>query len=125
MPFIEIKALPPRPGVDVAKTLRNLCWELSKVMGVKPENIRAVWQSLEPGHYAEGDIAAREQPPATHPPIVHLTAFTGRAPETISNAIHCIADNLARDLKLDKGNVFVTYHETPAGRLFVSGAVKK
>ncbi|MBI3550968.1 MAG: hypothetical protein HY077_00495 [Elusimicrobia bacterium] len=125
MPLIEIKALPPRHAADASRTLKNAACELAKVLGVPPEKVRAVWTQLAPGHYAEGADAPEKAQLGTHPPVVHITCFEGRPPELVEKAIECVADNVCRDLLLAPGNAFVTYTEVRAGRLFVSGAMKR
>jgi hypothetical protein len=35
----------------------------------------------------------------------------------------CVADTLARELGLEAGNVFVTYEEARAGRIYTGGTV--
>jgi phenylpyruvate tautomerase PptA (4-oxalocrotonate tautomerase family) len=125
MPLIEIKSLPPRSGADPSAALKNATWEVSKVLGVAPEKIRAVWVALEPGHYADAATLADASQSGTHPPVVHLSCFEGRPPELIEKVVRAVADSVGRDLKVAPGNVWVYYEELKAGRLFVDGAIKR
>jgi phenylpyruvate tautomerase PptA (4-oxalocrotonate tautomerase family) len=124
MPLIEITALPPRSGADASRALKNAAWELSKVLGVPLEKVRAVWVSLAPGHYAEGGSVPDASQSDSHPPIVRIGCFEGRSPEVIEKAIKIVVDSVCRDLKLAPGNAFVYYDEFSKGRLFASGAMK-
>lgn len=125
MPIIEIKALKQHSQGDIPRALKNVTWELAKVLGVPPQAVRAIWTTLQPDYYAEGGDAAPDQRLATHPPIVSITAFAGRPPELVEKAIRCVADNLCHDLALAPGNIFVTYVESPGGRMFTNGAFKR
>ena len=125
MPIVEIAALPQRAHVNVARTLESVSSELAKVLGVRPQAVKAIWTSLPPNHYAEGGAAAAEQPPRTHPPLASITALSGRPPELIEKAIACVAEALAKELGLPLENLLVVYHEIPPGRLFTNGALKR
>jgi phenylpyruvate tautomerase PptA (4-oxalocrotonate tautomerase family) len=125
MPLIEIKSLPPRSGADPSAALKNATWEVSKVLGVPPEKIRAIWVGLEPGHYADAATTADQSQSGTHPPVVRLSCFEGRSQELIEKAIRAVADSVTRDLKLAPGNAWVFYEEMKSGRLFVDGAIKR
>ena len=124
MPIIEIKSLPPRADADVSRAVKNVSWEVAKVLGVPPEVVRAVWTPVAPEHYAEGGTLGKEQGQWTHPPIVTITAAPGRSQELIENAIRCAAECLAKDLALPLENIFVSYNEAAPGRLFTKGAFK-
>ena len=82
----------------------------------------ATWEELEPGRYSEGGDAPGEQPRETHPPLVSLVAFEGRPSELVERMLTCVADTLVRELDLAPGNVFVTYDEARAGRIYTGGA---
>lgn len=125
MPIIEIRSLPPRPQGDMSRAVKNVSWEVSKVLGVPPDAVKAVWIPVAPEHYAEGGNLGQEQSQWTHAPIVTLTAMTGRPQELIEKALRCIADCLAKDLSLPIENILVWYNELPSGRLFTKGAFKR
>lgn len=124
MPVIHVQALPQADSVEVPAVLTRLVQAVAPIMGVPPERVWATWTPLEAGHYVEGTKAGVNQPHASHPPIVRLSAYAGRSPETIRQALTTMADVLCQDLHLESGNVFAHYEEIPAGRIYVSGQVK-
>jgi phenylpyruvate tautomerase PptA (4-oxalocrotonate tautomerase family) len=74
----------------------------------------------------EGDVAADTvQPPDSHAPIVEILAFTGRSPEVIEALIAAVADTLVTELHLAPGNVFITWTELQAGRVFTGGEIRR
>lgn len=125
MPIIEIRSLPPRAQGDVSRAVKNVSWELAKILGVPADAVKAVWTPIAPEHYAEGGNLATEQSQWTHAPIVTLTAMTGRPQELIEKALGCAAECLAKDLSLPVENVLVWYNELPSGRLLTKGAFKR
>jgi phenylpyruvate tautomerase PptA (4-oxalocrotonate tautomerase family) len=123
VPVVEINALPPQTGIDVARVLAAVTRDLAAVLGEEPRGTWATWQPLEPGRYVEGDVAADRQPAATHPPLVRVTGFEGRPPELVARMLTTVAETLARELGLEPGNVFVRYEEARAGRLYTGGSI--
>lgn len=123
IPVLRIRALPQPEGVDVAAVLGRVSLALADLLGEPPAGTWATWETIEAGRYAEGDDAPVEQPRSTHPPIVSLLAFEGRAPELVEGMLVCVAETLARELELELGNVFVTYDEARSGRLYDGGRV--
>jgi phenylpyruvate tautomerase PptA (4-oxalocrotonate tautomerase family) len=65
----------------------------------------------------EGDVAAAEQPLETHPPLVRVTLAAGRPPELVERVLRAVAETLARELRLEPGNVFVVLDEVAARRV--------
>lgn len=124
MPVIHVQALPQPDSVQVTDVLGSLVQAVAPILGVAPENVGATWTLLEPGFYVAGTRAGIHQPSSSHPPIVRLSAYAGRSPETVRQALTAIADILCRALGLEAGNVFAHYDEIPAGHLYVSGRIK-
>jgi phenylpyruvate tautomerase PptA (4-oxalocrotonate tautomerase family) len=123
MPVIEITALPQPADVDVGAALAAVTTALAELLGEAPAGTWATWEELEPGRYAEGDDAPAVQPRGTHPPLVRVIAFEGRGPERVAAMLTCVAETLARELRLEPGNVFVRFEEARSGRLYDGGAV--
>lgn len=123
MPVVRIRALPQPSGVEVAAVLGRVSLALADLLGEPPSGTWATWETIEPGRYAEGEEAPAEQPRSTHPPLVSLVAFEGRPPDLVEQMLVTVAETLARELELEPGNVFVTYDEARAGRLFTGGQV--
>jgi phenylpyruvate tautomerase PptA (4-oxalocrotonate tautomerase family) len=121
MPVVRIQALPQADGVDIDAALAAVCRDVATLLGEEPRGTWATWQTLD--HYVEGDDARATQPHDTHPPLVSVTAYEGRSAELVADIVRCVATTLAREFGLDPGNVFVTYDEAHAGRLFTGGDV--
>jgi hypothetical protein len=121
VPIVQIEALPQAPGVEVEPALATLCGEIAAALGEQPSGTWATWRTLE--HYVEGSDAPTVQPRSTHPPLVRLIAYRGREPEVISELLRLAATVLARELRLEDGNVFVLYEEGQPGRLYTGGEV--
>ncbi len=125
MPVVRISALPQSPDVDLATVLKRLCVQLAEVEGGEPRHWWATWQTIEPGHFVEGDVEADVQPAASHGPIVEIQAFTGRSPELIEAVITAAADLLAAELHLEPGDVFITWTELQPGRVHTGGDIRR
>ena len=123
MPVIEITALPQRDGTDVTGALTAVTRAVAGVLGEEPAGTWATWRTLDAAGYAEGDDAPATQPLSTHPPLVRVTAYEGRAPELVARLLEATAETLAAALGIEPGNVFVRYEEATAGTLFTGGAV--
>jgi phenylpyruvate tautomerase PptA (4-oxalocrotonate tautomerase family) len=121
VPVIQVEALPQAGGVDVEQALVALCTEVAAVLGEEPRGTWATWQTLE--HYVEGNDGPSVQPGSTHPPLVRVIAFRGRDPALVAELLRRVAAVLARELRLDEGNVFVVYEEAQPGRLYTGGDV--
>lgn len=123
VPVVCIRALRQPPVVDVSTVLGRVSRALSDLLGEPPEATWAMWETIESGCYAEGELAPDEQPRGTHPPLVSLLAFEGRPPDLVERMLVCVAQTLARELDLEEGNVFVTYEEARSGRVYDGGRV--
>lgn len=123
MPVVEIRAL-PQGDVDLETVLAAVTRELAGFLGEEASGTWATWEELPPGRYSEGGDAPAAQPRSTHPPLVRVTAFEGRAPNVVAGMLRTVAETLARELRLETGNVFVRYQEQMPGRLFTGGSVR-
>jgi hypothetical protein len=121
VPIVQVEALAQAPGVEVEQALATLCGEIAGLLGEEPSGTWATWRTLE--HYVEGSDGRAVQPNSTHPPIVRLIAYRAREPEVVTELLRCAAGVLARELRLDAGNVLVVYEEAQPGRLFTGGEV--
>ena len=124
MPIVQVTALRQRVGVDVGAVSQALAAAVSGELGEEPSGTWVTWQTLPAGAYREGvDDAPLEQPPATHPPIVRVSAFEGRPPELVARVLSAVAGTIVRELALQPGNAFVVWEELQAGRLHTGGGM--
>jgi len=124
MPIVQVTALRQRVGVDIDVVSRAIVLAVSRELGGDTSGTWVTWQTLDPGGYREGgDAAPLEQPPATHPPIVRVNAFEGRAPDVVARVLSAVAGTVVRELGLEPGNVFVVWDELQAGRLHTGGGM--
>jgi phenylpyruvate tautomerase PptA (4-oxalocrotonate tautomerase family) len=123
MPVVEIRAL-PQAGVEIEPVLAAVTLELAAFLGEEPQGTWATWEEIPGGRYSEGGDAPAAQPRSTHPPLVRVTAFEGRAQNVVAGMLATVAETLARELGLEPGNVFVRYEEQVSGRLFTGGSVR-
>jgi hypothetical protein len=121
VPVLRIEALPQAERVDVEAALERLCNELAELVGEAPGGTWAAWGTLD--HYVEGVRPASTQPASTHPTLVRLTAFEGKPPNQVADLLRRTASVLERELRLDPGNVFVSYEEARRGLLYTGGEV--
>ena len=124
MPIVQVTALRQRVGVDLGVVSRAIVLAVSRELAEDPSGTWVTWQILEPGSYREGENdAPHEQPPATHPPIVRVNAFEGRAPDVVARVLSAVAGAVVRELGLEPGNVFVVWDELQAGRVHTGGGM--
>lgn len=123
MPVVEVKALQQPKNADVPEVLRQVCREIAREMRISEKHVWAIWQTLKPGYFAEGDITPDFQPLATHPPIIRISAFEGWDAEEIERLLAVTAKTVGGALGLEEGNVFVTYHEVKSGQVFDGGEI--
>lgn len=124
MPIVQVTALRQRVGVDIDAVSRALVVAVSRELGEEPSGTWVTWKTLPPGAYREGEEdAPLEQPAATHPPIVRVTAFEGRSPELVARILSAVAGTIVRELGLEPGNAFVAWDELPAGYLHTGGGM--
>jgi phenylpyruvate tautomerase PptA (4-oxalocrotonate tautomerase family) len=124
MPIVQVTALRQRVGVDIDAVSRALVVAVSRELGEQPSGTWVTWQTLPPGAYREGeDEAPLEQPVATHPPIVRVTAFERRSPELVARILSAVAGTIVRELGLEAGNAFVVWDEVRGGHLHTGGGM--
>jgi phenylpyruvate tautomerase PptA (4-oxalocrotonate tautomerase family) len=119
-----VTALRQRIGVDIGGVSRAIVLAVSGELGDDPSRTWVTWQTIDPGNYREGEIDAPvEQPAATHPPIVRVSAFAGRPPDVVARELSALAGTVVRELGLEPGNVFVVWDELRAGHLHTGGGM--
>ena len=124
MPIVHVTALRQRVGVDLETVSRALAVAVSAELGEEPTGTWVTWQTLPPGAYREGqEDAPLEQPPATHPPIVRVSAFEGRSTELVARVLSAVAGTVVRELGLEPGNAFVVWDELRAGYVHTGGSM--
>ena len=100
-----------------------MCAAVADAAEIAPHHVWATWHEIAESRYIEGDRSARVQPSATHPPIVRLISFEGKSDATIEKMLNAAALALVSALRLDDGNVFITYDEASSGRIHTGGRV--
>ena len=116
---------PQAPGVDPGSVLKRLCLRLAEVDGVEARLWWATWQPIAPEAYLEGDVQAPAvQPGASYPPIVEILAFASRDPALVERLLTVTSEILADGLRMEPGNVFVTWTELQPGRVSTGGVVR-
>ena len=124
MPIVQVTALRQRVGVDLDVVSRAIVLAVSRECCEDASGTWVTWQPLAPGGYREGeDDAPLEQPSATHPPIVRVNAFEGRAPDVVARVLSAVAGTVVHELGLEPGNVFVVWDELQAGRVHTGGGM--
>ena len=125
MPVIQIRALPQSPGIDVGALMSLICVQVAQVLEVEPRRVWTTWETILPGSYVEGDVAAQTQPRTSHPPIVDIIDSDGRSSALIEKMILCVAKVLSTELEIDEGNVFIHFTEGLSGRVFSGHLFRK
>jgi phenylpyruvate tautomerase PptA (4-oxalocrotonate tautomerase family) len=122
VPIVQVTALRQRVGVDLDAVSRAVVLAVATELGEDPAGTWVTWQTLDPGAYREGETTTpTEQPAATHPPLVRISAFEGRPPETVARVLSAVAGTLVRELGLEPGNAHVVWDELRAGRVHTGG----
>jgi phenylpyruvate tautomerase PptA (4-oxalocrotonate tautomerase family) len=122
VPIVQVTALRQRVGVDLDAVSRAVVSAVATELGDDPAGTWVTWQTLAPGAYREGETPTpSEQPTATHPPLVRISAFDGRPPETVARVLSAVAGTLVRELGLEPGNAHVVWEELQAGRVHTGG----
>ncbi len=122
MPVLQVKALPQADPTRIPDALTATCAAIAEVYGCAPRQVWATWETIEPGLYVEGDVAAEVQPPDSHPPIATLTCFEGRDPAEIEALLTTAARTLGEALGMP-GNIFMDYREAASGRVIAGDGV--
>jgi hypothetical protein len=101
--LIEIRSL-PRVDVDRAAISRVLAAAVAATIPCRTEAVWITWQTIE-GPFSRGDVVSSD---ATNPfgPIVHV--YHHRTPEQVERIVDGIEAVLARELQIDRDQVFVT-----------------
>jgi phenylpyruvate tautomerase PptA (4-oxalocrotonate tautomerase family) len=124
MPIVQVTALRQRVGVDLDAVARAIVLAVSRELGEEPAGTWVTWQTLEPRRYREGDDhPPPEQPAATHPPLVRVSAFEGRPPDEVARVLSAVAGTIVRELRLEPGNAHVVWDELHAGSLHTGGSM--
>lgn len=125
MPVIEIKALPQKEWISVPNVIKKLSAKVAQVIGEEPKHVWLTWETIKSEHYIEDNHESPLQPAGTHPPIVKILAFEGRAQELVEKLMSAVAEVLVKELELEPGNVFILYQELRSGHVFDGGKIVK
>ena len=124
MPIVQVTALRQRVGVDLGLVGRALAVAVSRELAEDPSGTWVTWQTLSPGAYREGEgDGPPEQPIATHPPIVRVSAMEGRPAELVARVLSTVAGTIVRELGLEPGNAFVVWDELRSGHVHTGGGM--
>lgn len=125
MTILEITALPQHAAIDIPDVLTKTSLAIAEAYECDPSHVWCTWQTIEAGHYVEGDFAPTHQPEFTHPPLARLTCFEGKSAEQIEKTLLAAAKTLGEGLGMPD-NVFITYHEAKSGQVIAgNGIVRK
>src|SRR5262245_59112245 len=104
MPLIEIQLL---AGVDVdrAALSRAISAAVAEAIPCRPEAVWSTWRTID-GPFVRGDEASTVETAASFGPIVHV--YHHRTPEQVARAVDAIETVLARELSIERDQVFVT-----------------
>jgi phenylpyruvate tautomerase PptA (4-oxalocrotonate tautomerase family) len=118
MPVVRIRTL-PQPHADLRAVSIAVAEAVAAELGEEPRGTWVTWETVDA--YAEGGVAPSEQPRDTHPPLAQVLAGA-RPAETVDRLLRTVGDTLVAELGLDPGNVFVTFQEVAADRLYDASA---
>jgi hypothetical protein len=117
VPVVRIRAL-PQHGVDPRVVSIAVANALASELGEEPRGTWVTWETVDA--YAEGGVAPALQPRDTHPPIATVLAGA-RPPDVVARMLRAVGDTLVHELGLEPGNVFVTFEQVDAARLYDAG----
>lgn len=104
MPLIEIRAL-PHDDIDRAVISRALAEAVAAAVPCRVEAVWTTWQTID-GPFTHGDVASSDESASRFGPIVHV--YHHRTTEQVERVVEAIESVLARELKVDRDQVFVT-----------------
>ena len=104
MPLIEIHVLRGHEPAVLDRIAARINAQVAKAIGARSEAVWTTWRALD--GYAAGPELATEQPPRTHPPIVHV--YARRTPEELDKICQVVEAVVIEELELEPGNVFIT-----------------
>ena len=120
MPVVTIRALPQR-GLDRTTAAKNIGAAIATAAGVQPTDIWIVWSDVESGAYVIAGAAPTAEPSDSHPPLVEISATSGRSAELTEAILQATARAVSGELRVPPENVRVLYAEIPPRRLFSRG----
>jgi len=123
MPVINIKSLHFENEVNIPELLKKLNTETARAIGYEQHHIWSYWEFIEPNHYAVAGNLSAITTENTHSPIVNVISFEGKSKEHIERMLKTIAEVLSEELKIDIGNIFITYTEASSGKVFDGGNI--
>jgi hypothetical protein len=105
VPLIEIQAVAPPDGLQIAHILAEVNGEVALALGCRPDAVWSTWRTLRDGEYLVGPERAPRPPRDTHVPLVHV--WINRPPAAVDRCVAAIESALRRSLSLD-ADPFVT-----------------
>lgn len=123
MPIIRIQAIRTE-HLEVAKLLVDTSGALAEAFGIEPAQCWSCFTEIRPGEYLEGARLRGEGGDSRHSPLVAVSAYEGRTAAEISKALDGVAEAVVANLGLERGDVFVEYHELRAGQVYTGGGVR-
>ena len=123
MPVIRIQALRGE-RLDVATLLREASGAVAEAFGIDAGQCWSCFTEIRPGEYLEGGRLRGLDGDSRHSPLVTVTAYEGRSATEISTALDGVAEVVLASFKLERGDVFVEYHELRAGQVHTGGSVR-
>ena len=123
MPVIRIQAL-RKEGVEIADILQDLSRAVADAFDIEAKQCWSCFTEICPGEYLEGGKIRGIGDDVRYSPLVTVSAYQGRSEEEIARALKGVAQAVVSRLELDRGDVFVEYHELRSGHVHTGGVVK-
>ncbi|MBI3803778.1 MAG: hypothetical protein HY282_08460 [Nitrospirae bacterium] len=123
MLFIQINSLPFEQGREIGAILTGISHDFSEGVGIDLAQVIAIWEYLEPWHYAVAGRTAVNQPDDLHPILVELLVPDFDPPERIEKMLECLAASIAARVRIPKNNIFINVTQAASGRMFYAGEI--
>lgn len=123
MPVIRIQALRAE-SLQVANLLIEVSGAVAEAFGIDVEQCWSCFTEIRPGEYLEGGRLRGLDGDTQHSPLVTVTAYEGRSAKEIAAALNGVAEAVIANLGMEKGDVFVEFHELRAGQVYTGGSVR-
>lgn len=107
MPCIHVVSLPFEEVFDAREAVENISREFAATLNLDIKGVAVAWDYLHAFHYAHGGKTYEFQGVSAPPLLVTLDAPEVAAGEPLDLMARCAAQCVARQAKVDAGNVQV------------------
>lgn len=123
MPYIHIRSLPFEEQKPISQILCRINREFSTRLDIPLEQIHSTWDFFQPGHFAKGEVAPRNQPDGFHSLLVDLLTPDFNDPQTCEMMLEVLAASLAKNAKVPLRKIFITHRQARSGMVFDDGQI--